>query len=80
MTKERTVLRHKIASLIDPLTGLSNRRAFLSDAEALIATRLSRSEPLAVLLPTSIFQEGQRSFWPRDRRSGVEGLRDDRGP
>lgn len=50
MTKERTVLRHKTASLIDPLTGLSNRRAFLSDAEALIAARLSRSEPLAVLL------------------------------
>jgi diguanylate cyclase (GGDEF)-like protein len=50
MTKERTVLRHKTASLIDPLTGLANRRAFLSDAEALIAARLSRSEPLAVLL------------------------------
>ena len=50
MTKERTVLRHKTASLVDPLTGLANRRAFLSEAEALIAARLSRSEPLAVLL------------------------------
>ena len=27
MTKERSELRHKIAALIDPLTGLANRRA-----------------------------------------------------
>jgi diguanylate cyclase (GGDEF)-like protein len=50
MTKERTVLRHKTASLLDSLTGLANRRAFLSDAEALVDARLSRSEPLAVLV------------------------------
>jgi diguanylate cyclase (GGDEF)-like protein len=50
MTKERGELRHKTAALVDPLTGLANRRAFLSDAEALIAARASRSEPLAVLL------------------------------
>ena len=29
MTKERTELQHKIASLIDPLSGVPNRRAFL---------------------------------------------------
>jgi diguanylate cyclase (GGDEF)-like protein len=50
MTKERSELRHKIAALIDPLTGLANRRAFMTDAEAMIASRGSRSEPIAVLL------------------------------
>jgi diguanylate cyclase (GGDEF)-like protein len=50
MTKERSELRHKIAALIDPLTGLANRRAFMSDAEAMIARRGARSEPIAVLL------------------------------
>ncbi len=50
MTKERTEMRHKIAALVDPLTGLANRRAFMIDAEAVIAQRSSRSEPFAVLL------------------------------
>jgi diguanylate cyclase (GGDEF)-like protein len=50
MTKERGELRHKTAALVDPLTGLANRRAFLNDAETLIAARASRSEPLAVLV------------------------------
>jgi diguanylate cyclase (GGDEF)-like protein len=50
LTKEQTELRHKIAALIDPLTGLANRRAFMTEAEAAIAVRGSRSEPLVVLL------------------------------
>ncbi|HKS65375.1 MAG TPA: GGDEF domain-containing protein [Xanthobacteraceae bacterium] len=50
MTKERTEMRHRIAALIDPLTGLPNRRAFMIDAEATIAGRASRSEAFAVLL------------------------------
>jgi diguanylate cyclase (GGDEF)-like protein len=50
MTKERSELRHKIAALIDPLTGLANRRAFMSDAEAIIARRGARREPIALLL------------------------------
>jgi len=50
MTKERTEMLHKIASLVDPLTGLANRRAFMMDADATIATRASRREPLAVLV------------------------------
>jgi len=50
MTKERTEMRHRIAALIDPLTGLPNRRAFMIDAEASIAGRMSRSAPIAVLL------------------------------
>ena len=50
MTKERSEMRHKTAALIDPLTGLCNRRAFMQDAEAAIARRASRHEPFAVLL------------------------------
>ena len=50
MTKERSEMRHKMAALIDPLTGLCNRRAFMQDAEAAIARRASRHEPFAVLL------------------------------
>jgi hypothetical protein len=34
MTKERAELRHKRAALVDPLTGLLNRRAFIQQAEA----------------------------------------------
>ena len=37
MTKERTELRHKINSLIDPLSGVANRRAFLDGANGLLA-------------------------------------------
>ncbi len=50
MTKERTELRYKTDASIDPLTGLANRRAFMSDVETAIAIRSSRSEPVAVLL------------------------------
>jgi diguanylate cyclase (GGDEF)-like protein len=50
MTKERSEMRHKMAALIDPLTGMFNRRAFMNDAEAAVAGRASRSEPFAVLL------------------------------
>jgi diguanylate cyclase (GGDEF)-like protein len=50
MTKERSEARHRTAALIDPLTALFNRRAFMLDAEAAIAGRASRREPFAVLL------------------------------
>lgn len=50
MTKERSEQRHKIAALIDPLTGLANRRAFMNDAETMIARSGSRSVPIALLL------------------------------
>src|ERR1700709_619947 len=38
MAKERTELRHKTAALVDPLTGIANRRAFLQEA-GIIAKR-----------------------------------------
>ena len=50
MSKERTELRHKTAAMTDPLTGLLNRRAFLADAEALLAQQIQRDRPIGVLL------------------------------
>lgn len=50
MTKERTELRHKTAALVDPLTGVPNRRAFLTDAEQMTAQRRSDGRALAVML------------------------------
>jgi diguanylate cyclase (GGDEF)-like protein len=47
MTKERGELRHKTAALVDPLTGLANRRAFL---ESGMACRPHDGAPLSVLL------------------------------
>jgi len=50
MTKERSELRHMIASMVDPLTGVANRRAFLADAEALAAQHRADGAALAVML------------------------------
>lgn len=50
MTKERTELQHKIASLIDPLSGVPNRRAFLDGSNRLLAQQALDFEPLAVML------------------------------
>jgi diguanylate cyclase (GGDEF)-like protein len=50
MTKERTELRHKINSLVDPLSGVANRRAFLDRAAGMIARQQTDHEPLAVML------------------------------
>jgi diguanylate cyclase (GGDEF)-like protein len=50
MTKERTELHHKRASLIDPLTGMANRRAFLESAEAALHGKAAQPLPMAVVL------------------------------
>jgi diguanylate cyclase (GGDEF)-like protein len=50
MTKERSELKHKIASLIDPLSGVPNRRAFLDGANCLLVQQGLDFEPLAVFL------------------------------
>ena len=50
MAKERTEHRHKTASLIDPLTGIANRRAFLQDAEVQLKRQMIEPRPMAVLL------------------------------
>jgi diguanylate cyclase (GGDEF)-like protein len=50
MAKERTEYRHRTAALVDPLTGVANRRSFLQDAEELRKRHTARPRPNAVLL------------------------------
>ena len=50
MAKERTEHRHKTAALVDPLTGISNRRAFLQDGEARLKRQAIDPRPIAVML------------------------------
>ena len=50
MAKERTEQRHKTAALVDPLTGIANRRAFLQDGEAHLKKQASDPKPTAVML------------------------------
>jgi len=50
MTKERAELRHKINSLVDPLSGVANRRAFLDGAADLLTRQEIEREPLAMML------------------------------
>jgi diguanylate cyclase (GGDEF)-like protein len=50
MTKERTELKHKINALVDSLSGVANRRAFLDGADRLLAQQALDGEPLAVAL------------------------------
>jgi diguanylate cyclase (GGDEF)-like protein len=50
MAKERTEYRHKTAALVDPLTGVSNRRAFLQDGEAQLKRQATDPRPTAVML------------------------------
>jgi diguanylate cyclase (GGDEF)-like protein len=50
MAKERTELRHKTAALVDPLTGIANRRAFLEEMNALAQRQGQGGKPVAVLL------------------------------
>ncbi len=50
MAKERTEYRHKTAALVDPLTGVANRRAFLQDGEAQLKRQATDPHPTAVML------------------------------
>jgi diguanylate cyclase (GGDEF)-like protein len=50
MAKERTEHRHKTAALVDPLTGVANRRAFLQDGEAHLKRQATDPRPIAVML------------------------------
>ena len=50
MAKERAEHRHKTAAMIDPLTGISNRRAFLEEGEEHFARQVNESRPTAVML------------------------------
>jgi len=50
MAKERTEFRHKTAAMVDPLTGIANRRAFLQDGNELMKRHAANPCPAAVLL------------------------------
>src|SRR6478609_4242493 len=50
MAKERTELRHKTAALVDPLTGIANRRAFLEEVMTLGKRQEAEGRSAAVLL------------------------------
>jgi diguanylate cyclase (GGDEF)-like protein len=50
MAKERTELRHRTAAMIDPLTGIANRRAFLHEAGVMAKRHAANPRPTAVLL------------------------------
>jgi diguanylate cyclase (GGDEF)-like protein len=50
MAKERTELRHRTAAMVDPLTGIANRRSFLQDAAQLAKRHIVNPRPIAVLL------------------------------
>jgi diguanylate cyclase (GGDEF)-like protein len=50
MAKERTEYRHKTAAMVDPLTGIANRRSFLHDAAQLTKKQAASSYPAAVML------------------------------
>jgi len=50
MAKERTELHHKTAAMVDPLTGLANRRAFLDAAAQLTQAQTARDVPVAVFM------------------------------
>lgn len=50
LTKERSELLHRTAALVDPLTGLANRRAFLDDGSANIGFAARTRQPAAVLV------------------------------
>jgi GGDEF domain-containing protein len=50
MAKERTELRHRTAAMVDPLTGIANRRSFMQDAAQLAKRHSTNPRPTAVLL------------------------------
>jgi len=50
MAKERTEFRHKTAALVDPLTGVANRRAFLQESDDLMRQQGSDERSVSVML------------------------------
>jgi diguanylate cyclase (GGDEF)-like protein len=50
MAKERTEFRHRTAAMVDPLTGIANRRSFLQDGTELMKRLSTHPCPTGVLL------------------------------
>jgi diguanylate cyclase (GGDEF)-like protein len=50
MAKERTEFRHRTAAMVDPLTGVANRRAFLQESDDLMRQHGSEERSVSVML------------------------------
>ena len=50
MAKERSVHIHRAEASTDPLTGISNRRGFLDEAERLMRKQAWKKQPVTVLM------------------------------
>ncbi|MGH6684542.1 MAG: GGDEF domain-containing protein, partial [Pseudolabrys sp.] len=50
MAKQRTELRHRTAAMVDPLTGIANRRSFLQEAALIAKRHINDPRPTAVLV------------------------------
>jgi len=50
MLKERSEIKHRAAAMIDPLTGLANRRAFMESASRIIERGLRSGQPVSLVL------------------------------
>lgn len=50
MAKERTELRHRTAAMVDPVTGIANRRSFLQNVVLAAKRHIGNPRPAAVLL------------------------------
>jgi diguanylate cyclase (GGDEF)-like protein len=50
MAKERTEYRHRTAAMVDPLTGIANRRAFLHDGTDMLQRQATNPCSMAVML------------------------------
>jgi diguanylate cyclase (GGDEF)-like protein len=63
MALERLELRHRRAALIDPLTGVANRRAFLERSERHLRRAVSEGDPAALLvLDLDLFKRVNDTF------------------
>ena len=75
IARERVTLQYKNASLIDPLTGVKNRRAFLERGEKLLHRSNFERAPAALLLfDLDEVQERERHLRSPDRRPGLDRL------
>jgi diguanylate cyclase (GGDEF)-like protein len=49
MLKDRSEIKHRAAALIDPLTGLANRRAFMERAQSMLVRNMREDNPISLL-------------------------------
>ena len=49
MLKDRSESKHRAAALIDPLTGLANRRAFMNYAQSILDRNMREDNPISLL-------------------------------